>query len=588
MKRIKLFLMAAIVAVFAGGLAAQAAEKAEIKYSLAIYHYNLEYVAGDTEIENRIIEGSLDPMLDLFLDHPGWGADFEMQGYMIVETAKRFPEIFAKLETLVQRGQISLVSFHYADQLFLAYPAHDMAWSHRLNRRVFEKYGLEQAGAVFAQEGQFGEGMAKFMGDHGFETLVLPKNLYRHAHGEEEAQPYYSLNGISAILGGRGVDYEDGGAVVKTTWSYLNDAELLPTGGATPYAQSFGYVKEAVEKYEAKLEAHEAAGYTIGTIDEYIRDLKEAGVDPAKLKPMIDGAWQPVDTQNLFRWMGNYLAAFERDNEILTNNVRVRHRLVAAELVAGHLEAAGFDTAGMQGDIAEAWRRQSHATVSDSTGWTPFPIEIEYVEDYSAGVEEIVDRVISEAKELLGARTLVADIESGAVRMLDAPPAETDYERVDCPVDFQLTGEYEQYKYRCVRVSDSAVRLDMRFMTKNSSKNNMRLSFPRTVDHLLFSPGLWEESYVRYDDSVFDPEDSEFYIPCSNGLIALEDDLFLIKKTDTIHVTYRYPFGEKTIDVDMNRPPSKGNVWQFYFFRGAPEDAVRFANSVNVYPEVTF
>lgn len=94
--------------------------KPKIKYALALLHYNLQYVAGDEKIENRIIEGSFAPMIDFFLAHPGWGADFEMQGYMLEQTAKRYPEIFDKFKTLLDRGQVKLVSFHYSDQLFLA------------------------------------------------------------------------------------------------------------------------------------------------------------------------------------------------------------------------------------------------------------------------------------------------------------------------------------------------------------------------------------------------------------------------------------------------------------------------------------
>jgi len=244
----RLFSAIIIAAASLAFLAPPASASKNVKYALSIMHFNLQYVAGDTGIENKIIEDALDPVLDFYLAHPTWGADIEMQGYMFEETAKRYPAIFEKLKTLVNRRQLDLVSFHYCDQLFLAYPRLDADWTDRINKETFKKYGLIQSTTVFTQEGQFGEGLASFMADKGFKTLVLPKNLYRYAHGEQTPAPYYALNGVNVVIGAKGVDYE-GEASVHTAWTYMGDAELLPTGGATPYSQYFKYKPEAMKKY---------------------------------------------------------------------------------------------------------------------------------------------------------------------------------------------------------------------------------------------------------------------------------------------------------------------------------------------------
>jgi len=589
METIMKVFMAVVVAVLVAGIAGtrgEAGEK-EIKYSLAIYHFNLEYVAGDREIEDKIITESLDPMLDFFLDHPDWGADFEMQGYMVAKTWERFPEIFDKLNKLVDRDQISLVSFHYSDQLFLAYPRLDMEWSDRINKGVFERYGLEQAGAVFAQEGQFGEGMADFMADHGFKTLVLPKNLYRYAHGEQEAMPYYGLNGVYVILGGRGVEYSRDGVEVKVDWSYLGDAELLPTG-ETPYAETFSYKPSQLEEYEERLQRMVDQGYIIGTIDNYIAALEDAGVEPAKLKPMIDGDWQPDDTENIFRWMGNYLGSHERDNEILTQNVAVRHRLAAAGALVDYLGDKDYNTLGIRQELEDAWRMQCHAEVSDSTGWTPFPIEIDYARKYSLKAEDGVDEIAWLAKEFMDTEYIRVDTGAGTVAALDELPAEKEYPEVECPVDFELTGEIKRQRSRCFDEGNGAVRLELQFETAMSWKNDVRLAFPRTADYLLFSPSLDDNSYVKYGIDEFSPHTDEFYLPSSNGLIALGGNLFLIKKTDTVHVAWRFSFVEDEVSLDMKKPPSKVNTWVLYFFMGEASDALDLANRINVKPGVIF
>lgn len=575
-----------ICALFIASSPAAAAK--EIKYALAVLHYNLQYVAGDTEIENKIIEQSLDPVLDFYLAHPGWGADIEMQGYMAEETAKRYPETFKKLKTLVNRGQLDLVSFHYSDQLFLAYPRLDMQWSDRINKNVYEKLGIKQSGTVFSQEGQFGEGMAKFMADSGFKAIVLPKNLYRYAHGEKDAAPYYSLNGVDVVIGAKGVSYDDGAVSVRVAWTYLDDAELLPTGRTTPYSQYFKYKPEAMAKYGEELESLEKQGFRIGTISQYLAEIKSAGVMPATLDPMIDGDWQPADTDNLFRWMGDYLARYERDNDILTGNVRVRHKLAAAEVAIWYLEKQGRDVSALRAKLFEAWRLQSLAEVSDSTGWTPQPIEIKYSLENSAAAEKIAGEIAAGVKNTLGAKTVIVDIASGAVETADAPPAEPDYPEIDCPVKFELLGEIEKERRHCFKIDESTTRIDMQFKTGAWLQNHVRLVFPRTFDYILYSPSLWEQTYVKYPMSAFAPEKGSFTIPASNGLIAIGENLFIIKKTDTIHSTYRFDFAEPTIALELRKPPSKVYSWTIYIFRGTPEEAVNFANSTNVFPKVVF
>jgi hypothetical protein len=562
--------------------------KKEVKYTLAVLHYNLQYVAGDTGIENKIILQGLDPVLDFYLAHPNWGADIEMQGYMVEETAKRYPEIFGKLKILVNRGQLELVSFHYSDQLFLAYPRLDAEWSDRINKRVFEKLGIKQSGTVFTQEGQFGEGMAKFMADSGFKALVLPKNLFRYAHGEKDAAPYYALNGVDVVIGAKGLNYDDGAVSVQAAWTYMDDAELLPTGRTTPYSQYYKYKPEEMEKYGVELESLEKQGFHVGTISQYLADVKAAGVKPATLEPMIDGTWQPADTDNLFRWMGDHLAQYERDNDILTGNVRVRHKLAALEVVIKQLSAAGRDTSALYEKLFEAWRLQSLAEVSDSTGWTPQPIEIKYSLENSAAAEKITGEIAAEVKKMMGADTIIVDIASGKVEVASAPPAEPDYPEVDCPLKYELKGEIEKEKHNCFKIDGAITRLDLQFKTGAWLHNYLQLVFPRTVDYILYSPSLWEDSYVKYPMTAFAPEKGSFTIPASNGLIAIGADTFIIKKTDTVHSTYRFDFAAPTVAIELRKPPSKVYKWTIYIFRGTPEDAVRFANSINVFPKVVF
>ena len=85
------------------------------KFSLSMYHFNLQYVAGgltgiidnpdmeynEEEIEDLIITESFTPILDVLLDHPTWGFDLEMQGYMLEVISVRHPNVLQKMFGLV-------------------------------------------------------------------------------------------------------------------------------------------------------------------------------------------------------------------------------------------------------------------------------------------------------------------------------------------------------------------------------------------------------------------------------------------------------------------------------------------------------
>jgi hypothetical protein len=201
------------------------------KFSLSLFHYNIQYIAGGGEkYENAIIRIGFEPILDILLRHPNWKFTIEMQGYMLEIMAERYPKTFQKLKGLVENCQVELVVFHYSDQLFLAYPEEDMEWSFELNQDVFGKLGLYPSGVVFTQEGQFGEGMLKFMKTHNYSIGLYPKNLFRYFSGNIEVKPLYSKYDTDVVIVGEGVN--NNGIIVD--WSYFNDGELLTTGGYSP------------------------------------------------------------------------------------------------------------------------------------------------------------------------------------------------------------------------------------------------------------------------------------------------------------------------------------------------------------------
>jgi hypothetical protein len=562
------------------------ARSADIKYSVMMLHYNLQYVAGDEVIENKIIEHAFAPMVDFFLEHPSWGADFEMQGYMLEQTAIRYPEVYRKFKQLMDRKQVDLVSFHFSDQLFMAYPRRDMEWSEMLNQKTFKDLGLTRSGTVFTQEGQSGQGMADYMLANGFDTICYPKNLYRYwQKSDTETMPYYDFFGVSAVQCGKGVDWSANGRAVKLNWTFFNDAELLPTGGATPYAEEFGVDPEAMANYEKRLADLEADGYVIGTIGQYVNALKNAGVKPATLKPVLDGDWQPIDTHSLFRWMGDYHFQYERDNEVLAGNVQARHRVLAAETIINHLKKNGRDTAALDTQFMDVIRNLAIAQVSDSTGWTPWPGEIEYSKTHAAAAADGALAIIKQAKTLLKTPFARIDAGTGDVLPLDSAPApRAEPAPGKCPIDITLQGKIKKQEITCGEAGDHQWEIRVRFKTSEWHSNNFRLMFPRTEDVVTYSPALTDDKIVSYPLASFDPENGDWmYIPAPNGLVGLGGGMFLIKDTRTVNVTFNVPVGEKVVSLDMLKPPNRVFDWRLILVTDGPEHALQVADEMNVH-----
>src|SRR6056297_3126927 len=131
------------------------------KYSLSIYHFNLQYVAGDVSTYHHLHKGSMKPFLRFFKENPQWCASCEIQGHYLKFMEKFYPDDLALLRKLNQRDQIEMVSVHYSDQIYLAYPERDIQQSIDVNDGIFEELGLKRSGVWFGQENFFGQGIAE-------------------------------------------------------------------------------------------------------------------------------------------------------------------------------------------------------------------------------------------------------------------------------------------------------------------------------------------------------------------------------------------------------------------------------------------
>jgi len=578
------------------------ARAASHRYALSVFHFNLQYVAGglvglfqnpntpwemdNDQVEDMIILESFEPVVDLYLAHPTWGTNLEMQAYFLEVLAQRHPEILEKVRLLAASGQAEIVSFHYSDQLFNAYPRADLERSLDLTREVFDRYGVPLSPSIFCQEGQASPGIPPLMERYGYEYMVWPKNLYRYQHGTPDpVMPLYAFGDRWMVLGPETVDYTRGEDRIRVEWTFLDDGELLATGDWDPYFPPFFKVDpEAVAAYEQKLLDLEAQGVRIATVGRYVQDVLDLGVPASDPGPLLEGTWQPQSTDGIFRWMGaaGLFGPDEKDNEVRTLCAVAHRELEAAETVAG----AGADD--LSAALSQAWRLLFLAQVSDATGINPFRGEVDYGISHASEALRIAREVIEEGKRRLGLAAAVIDTSARTVgpagaeppdpAPLDAPPLDP---RVDAP------GRTTRTAWRQVGTAPDLYRLDLAFSAvEGSGPRAVEVVFPGDTEQIVYCPSLLEETPAFRSRAEFTWE--HFVLPLPNGLIGLGEGRWLIKDTGWVHLgAFVYADSPDVSFRDETALKDEPVDWRFYLLEGSLEDAVDLANRLNIHPTLT-
>ncbi len=591
----------------AAALAAASPARAEAprKFALGVFHFNIQYVVGgllgflptaepiatweldEAAVEDQIVRESFEPVLDLFLAHPTWGTDIELQGLFLEVLEARHPDVLEKLRALAASGQIEVLSFHYSDQLFLAFPSDEWRRSQAATRAVFERLGIPLGTSVFCQEGQAGLGMASAMAERGYRTMVWPTNLWKYQHGDGEVAPRYRFGGrddVEMVVGGRDVHYAGAGGPVDAVWTFLDDGELLATGDLDPYFPPiFQYQPEAVAEYERELASLEAQGYAVTTTARYVAALAELGVPPAEPPPLLDGTWQPQSTDGIKRWLGGVglWSDAERDNEVRTLQAMAHRELMAAETAGAAAGTTGDGSAG-RAALDGAWRLLSLAEVSDSSGINPYRGEIQFGIAHATEALRVARAEVRAALAALGRRSATIDTATGSVAARVSRSAPPSAEPVLEPV---VAAPGREVAVRWTREEPGASRVTFDFGPVTSgSERAIQVRFPGEPGDIVYSRGLAEDAVVseRRADFGFD----RFQLALANGLIGLGPSRFLVKDQATIHLAATVRRDRPDVVFgDDTAPADQAATWSFVVADGvSAELALAMADHLNVHP----
>ncbi len=588
------------------------------KVSLGIFHYNAQYVAGRRDSYWKQTLASLIPQLKFHKHHPNWKCNLEISGHHLLFLERHFPSVLNVLRKLNNAGTIDMVTVHYSDQIYMAYPKRDLVESIKICDEIYAKLGLVKSPVWFGQENFFGEGITRVMQENGYRVALVNRSQYSYFHSQQPKAAYYRFKepGIDVLLGGTNGQEN----VVQQNWNFWGDGELA-FAQANIYFPGYGPSPKKYAERVARYKKQEADGVEFLTVTEYIDWCKKERLPPAELLPILDGSWNHFQYGGTYLWMGTSRFPFERDGDVRSLTYQSRTKLLAAEGLVTVAKQAGIDVGTEMRNLRVAWKHQLLAEVSDSTGQTPVKIEVVYSLVEARRTLALAERIIQAVMAKYDRAPCAIDTGSGR----SLPDAEwrdlSGGNRTQISLNtFQTSLDLhlwcQMVKRRTVKstfyqVGNHRFDIDISFLSNCTPFHQRVLSLLRTrqkpglaralEDHLCTYSGLWwdwksdsiaycpatmEEEPVEYSLSTF--EEGRQWIPAPNGYLQVRPDLHVIKHNafGNTHLCFTCDAKNKRMGLILLNPPKTPFNWRLSFIRGTRDEAVTFANQLNVWPFV--
>ena len=545
--------------------------KTQEKYAIGMFHFNLQYVAGDYRIESRIIRESLYPALQFFEKNPKYKSDIEIQGYAIQELAEEHPEVLKLLKKLVNRGQIELVVAHYSDQIFIAYPALDLQKSIEISDEILAKNGLKRSRVFFGQEIQWTPAYPSVL--KGQYDLVVTSSD-PHSYYRDQTLPLVNVQyGNDQMLGLIDSKKELNG--LTWTYAFLDDGEVF---NSLDYNSDFYFVPEQEKKNIDRYKKLEKEGYkfvTMSELAEKIKNLKGYKIPDYPFVP--EGTWN-MSVCGPFMWMGRQRSGVETDGITRALSYRLRGVILLAEKLVAYAESKGVDVTELKELIKEAWKHLLLSEVSDSSGWSPWLVEVQYTANEVANAKAAIKQVMDKLKKVipLDAETVLVNTKSGSVKAFEpAKPAQST--ESFSPVPFAVRAGKTTTAVK--QLNENVYQLD--FHCKRPADGAIEIVFDTPTSGLYYSAGAGEDIAVEIPtDLKHDPAFS-----LSNGFIYLNNGYSLVKDCSVEHLaaTWKIKIQKLVFREELAEDNPEMNM-RFYLIKGDKNKGLEFANHLNTWP----
>jgi hypothetical protein len=514
-----------------------------------------------------------------------------------------YPGYFKTLRDLVESGRIDLISSLYTPSLWVAFAKRDLIKNVQLNQACLHRLGLPWNRTFFAQEGLFGSGV-EILDEH-FDYAICREDYLEYWYpgllGDGRLFRVGNLNVVVAsnhILNDLNDWMPNAPARIRRQITLVMEAHIREGITANPSSRFAGrqgsfdavdwlwyhcgdgnhfgsiYKPDDLERcyydptwsniIESRLACYEVEGYRIGSVAELasVLDYRTARALP----PLIEAGLNPERSDGVFCWMGRQTNAWENDSGILSAVSRLRARIIMLESrILPDLAIPG--PSKIREQFAEVWSTLLFSQISDFLGWAPSPQAVnaafQLVErglNLSNKLRQLVD--LSCERSCMGHQQVVS-------------LAQRNWEDLLGP---SLLGGGVGISGFCAG-GPTGVMFEARVRVEIAGPCGV--SFRLRCKDLVFCPSGLEDRPSSVALRKLGPK--RFYLPLSNGLLRLAEDLYLIRDNRYAYVAAHIDVGESTVSFMVSGSGvGRSYHWRFHVFVGSLEAAVETANVINL------
>ncbi|MHA1819605.1 MAG: hypothetical protein ACTSU2_17040 [Promethearchaeota archaeon] len=541
------------------------------KVTTMFFHYNLQYRAGNLEVENTILNESLRSMINMFDKHPTWKYTIEIQSYAIEKLLKNesaFPNILQTLQRQVNRGQLELICGLYSSQILNAYPGDPLDLSVKITYNILKEANLTRSRVMLFQEGQFAPGLAYHMNRSywkGIDTVIISQQQLIDFWPKWQALPPSNVPLFISRLGDRQINilrYDYAPRVEAGYyhgWIYWSDAELaIEKDHRASGEPEFTVDPNKVKNFEAHYANLEKLGVKFMTIEEWVQHCIDAGYYQELGHYQMSTHWGPTKYDTCYVWFGDNSGNVD-DGDMLSDNYRGRN-ILEATMILNETYWNSLDPANrtlVNQLLNSASRSLILAMVTDTTGINPNPTEREYgytnIRNVFLNCSEVVKIYTENIPQLAGATQIQIDL---ATKNITTTPKalfsinnnltfDELNQMVPINISTQTTGKAPDISVQNITYdSQDLIKLEITFPgTRNWSIRNddVEVKFSGNLEQVVYSPPLAEDLSVRVNRSDYTDENIlNIHIPLSNGLIFIPNSRDSNKGLAIIHNTSQY------------------------------------------------
>jgi hypothetical protein len=535
--------------------------------ALGLFHFNIQYVAGDRLSYHRYATQAVIPFLQFISMDPRYRISFEMAGSGLEFLADHYPNAIALLRTLIDRGTVELISSTYAPTMWIAFPLRDLRKSIELNKIVLGRLGLSAAPIFFSQEAFFGHGL-KEIGDI-FPIILCKDDYVSHYRSSILCRSAYRLGTQKVLIGsGHWRDFIQANDTQPLSpkacgngsefWYHMGSGHhLVVPAPPTQWAQFFADEArmETSHKYFQRIFD---SGMRLGTIMEYASSLDWTEMPPWPLLP--EGSWNARISNGVYAWMGKLANPWEADGELLGVVWRARRKVRELEEAICH--APEVLKEGYSEQLLEAWRLLIIAESSDPLGWEPTSGEVLF--GRVAG-----EKALQFATGLATAWSLsgqTSNYGSGGPNQI-AP--------IIPYAHIELVGAIGEIQWLARSVTEQVCEIE--FVATDAVAG---IKIARSTESCWYSPSGLEAEIHTIDPKQFDCDD--IYLPLANGFVSVAEDTHLIRVNDFGQIAACLSKESLALSFTVTgNIPGRSYRWKFVVLRCDVTAAVARANEIN-------